>query len=425
MRANLLGPPEDARGCPLGVRAVAARHVLRHRRVAAVHEAARVRGDALAAVQDLDRRRCRAYPEVHVVVPQRVRRRVEVAVVRDVVVDVERDLLPRRDLEGLGRQRRQRGPVEPLEELAAARLVRPHRPVVEHAQKLGEPRVERAQARERLVADAREQPPLGDLHADLHLGLVARRPRARRKDRRLVVPRELRGRALDAGVVAARGDDGALELVGHDRARHAAEKCERARHASDEVGDLLRARRLRVRVVARAQHRDEQLDVGDLARHRVDEPRSHPGVVDEQLVAGDVHLPHHRRLPLLPLAVPIAEGRVAQTVRLRGEVLDVQQRQRHATPPQLEVQRRAVGLRPHARRRRRIHAGLELGVGQRVHRRRVEPVGPRVGERARDRARAHAHRPRHLAVAAAERKLLSQDLAEMQHRESFGRHATF
>lgn len=42
-------------------------------------------------------------------------------------------------------------------------------------------------------------------------------------------------------------------------------------------------------------------------------------------------------------------------------------------------------LWPHARRRRRrIHAGLELGVAQRLHRRRVEPVRPRVGERARD-----------------------------------------
>ena len=138
VRTDLLGPSENARGRPLGVRAVAARHVLRHGRVAAAHEAARVRRDALAAVQDLDRRRRRPHAEVDIVVPQRMRRQVKMAAVRDVVVDVERDLLPRRDLEGLGRQRCERRPIEPLEELAAARLVGPHQLIVEPAHQLGE-----------------------------------------------------------------------------------------------------------------------------------------------------------------------------------------------------------------------------------------------------------------------------------------------
>ena len=189
----------------------------------------------------------------------------------DVVVDVEPDLLPRRRLEGLVGQRRERGPVEPLEQLASARLVRAHRAAVEIRRELEQSRVERAEALELLVADAREQPALGDLHADFDLRLVTRRPRSRGQDGRRVVPPQLRGHALDRRVVAARGGHRALELVGDDCASHATDERERAGHARHEVDDLLRARRLCVGEIARAEHRDEELHFGDLARLRIEE----------------------------------------------------------------------------------------------------------------------------------------------------------
>ncbi len=65
-------------------------------------------------------------------------------------------------------------------------------------------RVEGPEREEHLVADAREQPPLRDLHGDLDLRLVARSARARRQHRRAVVLRHLLVRALHPGLVPAR-----------------------------------------------------------------------------------------------------------------------------------------------------------------------------------------------------------------------------
>ncbi len=145
---------------------------------------------------------------------------------------------------------------------------------------------------EGLVANAGEQPTLRDLHADLHLRLVPRGLRACRQDRRPVVATELRRGALDPWLIAARAGDGALQLIGHDRARDAPNEGQRTREAAREVRHALRVRGLRKRVVRRSEHRDEKLDVCHLARDRVGEPRPHARVVDEELVAGDVVLPH-------------------------------------------------------------------------------------------------------------------------------------
>src|SRR5690606_18717101 len=171
---DLLGPAEDARGRPLRVRAMAARHVVGNRREPATHEAANVNSDALADVKYLHHGRRCAEPELDVVGAKRVRRRVEVILERNVVVDIEADLLPETGLERHCGQRHQRGLVEPLEELAPARLVRAHGARVEVRDELSEAGVERAERRERLVADPRKEPALGDLNADLHLRLVAR-----------------------------------------------------------------------------------------------------------------------------------------------------------------------------------------------------------------------------------------------------------
>ena len=236
------------------------------------------------------------------------------------------------------------------------------------------------------------------------------------------MPRELGGRALHAGVVAACLDHGALELIGDDGPRHAVQERERAGDARDEVRHLLRPGRLRERVVARAEDRDEQLDLGDLAGHRIDDPGVHARVIDEELVARDVHLAHDRRLSLLPCPIPVAERGVPQTVWVRREVLDVQQGERHARTPQLHVQRRAVRLRAHARRRRLgVEPRFELGVAQRLDAGRVQAVRPGVGEHARHGARADAERPGYLPVGAPKGELLPEDFSQLLHRESLCR----
>ena len=91
------------------------------------------------------------------------------------------------------------------------------------------------------MAEAGQDPALDDLHGDLDLGLVAGVGRARGHDHRAVVLGELLVGALQAGLVAARDDHAALELVADDGGRDAAEEGEGALMAGDPVRDLLRA----------------------------------------------------------------------------------------------------------------------------------------------------------------------------------------
>src|SRR5205814_5100063 len=94
------------------------------------------------------------------------------------------DELPQRMLVALLGQWPEGWPVELLEQLAAAGAVVTHAPPVEIHQQLADALVERVQREERLVTQPCEDPALGDLHADLDLGLVTWRARARGQDHR-------------------------------------------------------------------------------------------------------------------------------------------------------------------------------------------------------------------------------------------------
>jgi hypothetical protein len=69
-------------------------------------------------------------------------------------------------------------------------------------------------------------------------------------------------------------------------------------------------------------------------------------VVDEQLVAGAMDLPHRQKLRLLPRVVVRAELRVpVRPDAVLLEVLVVQQSQRHAGLAQLDIERRRIRQR--------------------------------------------------------------------------------
>jgi hypothetical protein len=193
--------------------------------------------------------------------------------------------------------------IESLEELTTARAVHSHLAVVELDDELGDSFVELVEREESLVAKAREDPSLRDAHARLHPRLVARVRRSRRQDHRPVVRRHLGIRALDARLVAARHCHPALELIGHHRASDAAHVLEGAHVAADPVADSLPARRLRVRVVGRAEYRDEELDLDHLSRLAIDDDRLLARVVHEELRARVMHLPHRRTARRQPPAV--------------------------------------------------------------------------------------------------------------------------
>jgi hypothetical protein len=119
-----------------------------------------------------------------------------VAVDLDVIVDVHAGLHPLAVEEGRGGQRAERGLVEPREQRVAADAVPPHAAGIEIGEQLGDARVEGAERKERLVAESRHDPPLGDLHRDLDFGFVPRFGRARRQDGGAVVGGEFLVRPL-------------------------------------------------------------------------------------------------------------------------------------------------------------------------------------------------------------------------------------
>jgi len=111
-----------------------------------------MRGDALAAVEDLDGGRGQA--RVDVFVDERVGDGVVMAVELDVIVDVDAGTdLPLAVDEGLRRQRAERGLIQPFEKVAAAGAVEPHRPRVEIREELGDPGVECGEGEEVLVPE--------------------------------------------------------------------------------------------------------------------------------------------------------------------------------------------------------------------------------------------------------------------------------
>lgn len=148
-----------------------------------------------------------------------------------------------------------------------------------------------------------------------------------------------------------------------------------------KVGTALRQPRPGEGVVRSAEHRDEELDLDHFACLRIDEVRLLPRVVDEELLAGAVLLAH-REVPLAePLAVPVAELRVAVAVRMLLQVLEVEQFERHASLPAFDVDVRAVRHRPLAGGGDRwVQLRIESVVRERLDRGPVEPGRDRASD---------------------------------------------
>src|SRR5580704_1962615 len=100
---NLAGLPPQSLRRPVGIAPMARRHVLAHRRMLAIGGRAHMRRNALAAMEDLDRARRNARPNL--LTQQLMRQRVIVLVNLDVVVEPDPALLPFGKDVGLGRQR--------------------------------------------------------------------------------------------------------------------------------------------------------------------------------------------------------------------------------------------------------------------------------------------------------------------------------
>ena len=328
--------------------------MLGHGGVAPVPGTAHVGGDALSLMEDLDG--AVRDPDPELLFGHGVGHRVIVLGGLDMVIETGAALLPFGVLVGLARQRLQRRLVERLEQLPAGRaeMLCPAR--VEIVQQLADGLVQFREAEETAISQAGQDPAFDDLDADFHFRFVAWFARPRRHDGGVAMGRHAGVSSVDLGIVQAGLDDAGFEIVRYDLSGHPAEIGEGAAVRADPIGQRLRPGRLGIGVAGGAQGGDEDLGRANLAGEAVDHVRPGAGVIDEQLVAGDMGLAHGRGEPAAPIPVEIAEPAVAVTVAMNGAVFLPQERQGHAGPLQLAMQQQPVGKRPaigrkHRRRR--------------------------------------------------------------------------
>ena len=193
------------------------------------------------------------------------------------------------------------------------------------------------------------------------------------------------------------------------------------------VGKPFRPAGLRVGVVGRSQHRDEDMSASLYAAGGIEHRHRVAGKVDEQLLGGAMRLPHGWRDGLAPLPVKIAKPAVAVTISVLGPVFLPQQLQRHGAPLQLLVDMGPIGQRPGwllVERRQREQPPFQLSI--------VHSLGHRPGDAAdggapqifADRRPADPDRYRDLPLAHAKGVPQSQNFSNLPHRRSLGGHRT-
>ena len=416
-------PLDEVRRADIGVGSVGGGHVVLARGLARL-VAAGVDGDAVAAQVDLDGGGGAA--DLHGPRDEPVGDGVGVVVDLDVVVVADGLLRPVGVDVPLRGERLERRPVELLEPLAAALAAVPlHRPVVELAEQLGVPLVEGGEAEEGLVAEAGEDPPLGDEDSHLDLGLVLGLAGPSGNHDGAVVLGELRVGPVGIGVVPVGSADGAAELVGDPDLGHAAEELHRADVARGPVRELLRPGGLGEGVVGGAQDGQEQLRLAGLPGLRVEDVDGVAGVVQEGLVAGVVDLPHRELLPLRPLPVAVAERGVLVAVGVGLEVLQVEQLQGHL------ARLLALGVDPDGVRLGPERRCFPVGVQQRLQGLLAErlsilparqPSGRGPRHHAADSPEADADALGDLPVRQVPQPLQPQDLTRLAHRQPHVRH---
>src|SRR6266851_919253 len=303
-----------------------------------------MRGDALALQKDLDG--AWRQPYLDLAAGEAVGHAVEVSFDLDVVIDADAAPPPFSEGIGFARQTLEVRPIEFLEQRPAGDAEAADRSLlVELVQKLADRRVELGQAVEAAMTQPPEQPALDDQHRGLDFRLVARPARACRKDRRVVMRCQLGVGAVDLRLVEAGLDHGDFGVVRHQQVRHPADRLESPGVCADPISERLGPARLGIGEVGGAQYRDKDLRRPGLAGQPVDDHRHRvAGVIDKQLVAAGMGLPHRNRDPGGPAPVQLAEPRIAIPVGMPLDVLVPKDLQRDVLALQLAVNRRPVGL---------------------------------------------------------------------------------
>ena len=198
--------------------------------------------------------------------------------------------------------------------------------------------------KEDLPAQSPENVSLRKSHSGLDFCLVAGFSRPRWQDADGVMRRHRAIGPVDFGIIERGLVDAALQIVGNEKPRRAAEKPEHAHMGAGPIRQLLRPGRLRISEVRGAEHGDENLRLADFAGRGIGDPDLLARIIDKRLVPGDMVLAHHRRQPSFEPAKQIAKAAVAIALRMDLPVFLPQHCQIDAGAFQLPRQFRPVRL---------------------------------------------------------------------------------
>jgi len=284
--------------------------MLGNRRRAMRQGAAQMRRHSLAAEENLDGLLGDA--SLDLLMHEVVRNAVVMLGDLDVIIEVDPAALPLGILVRLIRQWGQRRAIELLEQVAPTSSPAAQRSIVQLDKERVDRLVEGGEREEAAVAQARQDPSPDDLDPDFDLGFVARPIRPCRHDGGAVMAGEIGIGPGDQRLVKAGPGDAGLQIVAYRLPGRAAEKAKGPNVRGDPVRQALCEAGLGVGVVRGAEHGDEDLHAAHLAAEPVSHLHGVAGIVDEQLLAGDMNLAQGWLETAGPFPVAFAEPRVAQ-----------------------------------------------------------------------------------------------------------------
>jgi len=338
------------------------RHVRIDRGVPALVAAPDMAGDAHALVEHLHRVRSDA--GIDLLTGKAIRHRVIMAMDLDVIVDADTPALPVGIGIPRGRQCLERRLVDGLECLPAAAGQFLEGAGIETGQQFADGPIQFIEAETAPVPERGDDPATGDQHAAFDLGFVLGLSDPCRNDGNAVVARPVLIARVEVGFVPVRLLDATLEIVGNDDLGDAAEKLHGPYMRTQPVRQGLCPGGLGKGVVGCAQHGDEQLGRPDFTGVRIDDRQRRASVIDKQLLAGCMGLPHGDGQLADPFPVMLAEGAVAVAIGMLGLVLLPEQVEGDVLPAQLPMDGRPVGFgtfdvaRQHGRKQPGLKGGL-------------------------------------------------------------------
>ena len=293
-----------------------------------------------------------------------IRSAVEVVLHRHVIVNVDLGLGPVGQLEGGGRQRQKPAFFQRLKPTVARafQLLKGLR--VQLGQERAEGGVQLAQVEKPLVAQRRQNLPLGNEHGPLDLGLVPRFFDARGNDHGAIVFGHFLVTAVQQRFITTRTNDPGLKIIGHSDPGHPLEKGIRVAMGRNPSGQLFIGESLHVSFIAGPQHRHKQVGRRHAAVLGVMDLHLLAGPVHKHLLAGNMHLPQHRLQGARPAPIQLAEAAIAITPRLSLAIFLPQPLERHGLAGQFlmnggPVRQGWVRLAAGRRRRRSGQQPLE------------------------------------------------------------------